>query len=159
MAPERSASAQWDALTAELRAYREQQKQTWGELDNALIGRYLAGEVSAEERQAVEAALQEHPELRKLTDLVLDVLNEFEPVSSEAPAPPPRLLPFTDSRKARRPFLSRLRERGALVAAACLLLALGLALLNQPAPHPTPHPLTHPPPPPTHPNPPAPHAH
>lgn len=132
MTQERSAPAPWDVLTAELRAYREQQKQTWGDLDNALIGRYLAGEVNADERHSVEAALDNHPELRKLADLVLDVLNEFEAVPSEKPAPRPRLLSFTDNRNARRPFLSRLRERGALVAAACLLLALGVALLKAP---------------------------
>src|SRR5262249_15647992 len=139
MAPERSASAQWDVLTAELWAYREQQKQTWGELDNALLGSYLAGEVTAGGRRAVQALSQDPPEPRNPPLLALVPLNEFAPPSPEPPAPPPRLLPFTGSRKARRPFLSRLRERGALVAAACLLLALGLALLKQPAPDRTDH--------------------
>lgn len=151
MAQERSAptppaaanAAEWDVLTAELRAYRNQQKQTWGDLDNALIGRFLAGEVTPHERRTVEAALKDHPELRKLTDLVLDVLNEFESAPSATPAPlpeqprPPRLLSFTEHAKNRRPFLSRLRERGALVAAACLLLALGVTLLRLPESGPT----------------------
>src|SRR5260370_41297705 len=109
MSHERATPAQWDVLTAELRSYREQQKQTWGELDNALIGRYLAGEVTDDERRAVETALKDHPELRKLTDLVLDALNEFQPSSFEPPASLPRLLPCTDRRHTRLPLLSRLR--------------------------------------------------
>ena len=136
MSQERANPAQWDVFTAELRSYREQQKQTWGDLDNALIGRYLAGEVTDEERRTVETACKNHPELRKLTDLVLDVLNELPASSSEPPAAPPRLLSFTDHRRARRPFLSRVRERAALVSAACLLLALGVALLRVPGPAP-----------------------
>src|SRR5260370_40681957 len=106
MSHERATPAQWDVLTAELRSYREQQKQTWGELDNALIGRYLAGEVTDDERRAVETALKDHPELRKLTDLVLDVLNEFQPSSLETPPSLPRLLPFTNRPQPPRPFLT-----------------------------------------------------
>jgi hypothetical protein len=143
MSDERATPAQWDVLTAELRSYREQQKQTWGELDNALIGRYLAGEVTDDERRTVETALKHHPELQKLTDIVLDVLNEFQPSSSETPASPPRLLSFTDGRQARRPFRSRLRERGALVAAACVLLALGVTLLKVPGTDPVTHVARH----------------
>src|SRR5260370_9873550 len=75
--PSASTAMEWDVLTAELRAYRNQQKQTWGDLDNALIGRFLAGEVTADQRRMVEAALNDHPELRKLTDLVLDVLHDL----------------------------------------------------------------------------------
>src|SRR5215213_8132382 len=85
----------WDAVAAELRACRAQQKQTWGELDNALIGRYLAGEVTSEERDRVEASLEEHPELRILTEIVSGVLagcaTEAEPVQ-------PRALAFTPAR-------------------------------------------------------------
>src|SRR5947209_17485170 len=92
----------WDVVAAELRACREQQKQTWGELDSALIGRYLAGEVSAEERTLVETSLADHPELRILTEIVSDVLADCTPVV-EAPAP--RLLSFSDAKPARKPKL------------------------------------------------------
>src|SRR5262249_9419542 len=44
----------------------------------------------------------------------------------------PRLLPFTQQPRARRPFLSHVRRYGALAAAACLLLALGVALGGRP---------------------------
>src|SRR5262249_15506010 len=132
---------QWDVLAAELRAFRDQQRQTWGDVDSALIGRYLAGEASAEDRSRVEAAFDQHPDLRVLTELVSDVLNEFEPHTATPPAPPPvqqpevtrpRLLPFTQQPRARRPFLSHVRRYGALAAAACLLLALGVALGGRP---------------------------
>src|SRR5437867_4368333 len=97
-----SATPQWDVLTAELRAYRDLQKQTWGDVDSALMGRYLAGEATAEERSRVEASFDQHPDLRVLADLVRDVLGEGQPVplrtSVEEPEPGLRhlrLLPFT----------------------------------------------------------------
>jgi len=138
-----SSLPQWDVLAAELRAFRDQQKQTWGDVDSALIGRYLAGEASAEDRRRVEAAFDEHPDLRVLTELVSDVLNEFEPLTATPPVPPPvqqseatrpRLLPFTGQPKLRRSFLTRVRRYGALAAAACLLLALGVGLGGQSLP-------------------------
>ncbi|MBI1913139.1 MAG: HEAT repeat domain-containing protein [Planctomycetes bacterium] len=136
-----SATPQWDVLTAELRAYRDQQKQTWGDVDSALMGRYLAGEATTEERSRVEASFDQHPDLRILADLVRDVLGECQPVPSQTSvqqAEPevthPRLLPFTKQPKVRHPFLVRLRRNGALAAAACLLLALGVTLGSQPLP-------------------------
>src|SRR5262249_54822755 len=131
-----SATPQWAVLTAELRAYRDQQQQTWGDVDSALLGRYLAGEATSAEKSRVEAAFEAHPDLRALAELVRDVLGEGEPSLTSVQQPRsegsrPRLLPFTSQPKVRRPFLVRLRRNGALVAAACLLLALGIALVGQ----------------------------
>jgi hypothetical protein len=135
--------AQWDRVAAELRAYREAQQRAWGTIDNATLGRYLAGEVNGDERRQVETALQELPELRKLTDLVRDVLEDFEPIatvpSPSISAPAPVILSLSEHRSSRRSSrsgllekagsrLGFLRQRSALVAAACLLLALGLFL-------------------------------
>ena len=50
------------------------------------VGRYLADEVDDAERQQIEGALVELPELRKLTDLVLDVLRDFEPLTDSTVA-------------------------------------------------------------------------
>jgi hypothetical protein len=94
MAPERATQLSWDILTAELRAYRDQQRETWGDLDNALIGRYLAGEATPEERKQVDAALDAHPDLRLLTDLVRDVLGEFQ---QEKPVLPPPVFALPDN--------------------------------------------------------------
>jgi hypothetical protein len=124
-------SKPWEHVAAELRAVREAQQRAWGNIDNTTLGRYLAGDLSGNERQVVETALEELPDLRKLTDLVRDVLNEFEPATAGAPpvpqaVPEPILLPFRA--QTRRTLKPRSRQRSALAAAACLLLVLGLTV-------------------------------
>jgi hypothetical protein len=129
MAIEFKPDEQWDRVASELRAHREAQRRAWGDLDNATLGRYLAGEAEAEERRRIEAALEERPELRRLTDLVRDVLADVGPVEAPAPAvpaPPLAVLPFPTHTAPRRTKATRWRRLGALAAAACLLLALGL---------------------------------
>ena len=76
MAIEFDPTEQWHRVASELRAYKETQQQAWGDIDNATLGRYLAGELSGEERARVEQALTQYPELLKLTDVVRDVLEE-----------------------------------------------------------------------------------
>jgi hypothetical protein len=125
--PEASAAGQWERIASELRACREQQQRTWGDVDPLTLGRYLSDEVSGEERRQIEQALDELPELRRLTDLVRDVLGEGEAAQTPAPA----TLPLRP-RPAARPW--RLRRYAALAAAACLLLALGVALPRLGAP-------------------------
>jgi hypothetical protein len=128
MAIEFDPSEQWDRVAAELRAYKQTQEQAWGEIDNATLGRYLAGDLSSDERQQIEQALTQLPELRKLTDIVRDVLDDFDP-AAPAPLPEaPKVIPFPQARPAKRMLMRALRSRGALVAAACLLLAIGLTL-------------------------------
>jgi hypothetical protein len=153
MPSDANAGNHWERVAAELRACREAQQRAWGDLDDALLGRYLAGEVNPEERRNIENALDELPELRKLTDLVRDVLGEFDGSAETlafAPQPVPygpATLPFPQhparqattaagagqpSRPARpwrtRTPAARNRRRAELVAAAVLLLALGVAL-------------------------------
>jgi hypothetical protein len=132
--------SQWERVAAELRACREAQRRAWGDLDNATLGRYLAGDVDAEERQHIESALEALPELRKLTDLVRDVLSETDDIAAERQSTPsdPAVLPFAAPRASITPSrptaswptrtaASRFRQRVGLAAAACLLLALGVA--------------------------------
>jgi hypothetical protein len=125
------ADTRWERIVSELRAQRAAQKEAWGDLDNATLGRYLAGEVSAAERAEIERLLEGLPDLRYLTDVVRDVLAEFEPVAAPAPfqAPPPVVLPFprSASRPARTPIR---RQRVALFAAAAVLLVVGLGVLK-----------------------------
>jgi hypothetical protein len=124
------AAGSWERVAAELRACRESQQRAWGDIDNATLGRYLAGELSGEDRRQVEQALEALPELRKLTDLVRDVLADCEPEVAPArtltPAPEPM------SRRQPRPALLRFRRHTAslvsLATAASLLLALGLSM-------------------------------
>ena len=77
---------QWERVAAELSAYRSWQRQAWGDLDDATLGRYLAGEATPEERGRVEAAANRHPEVRQVLDLVREVLDEPDGPGSALPA-------------------------------------------------------------------------
>src|SRR5687768_14288646 len=89
------AAESWDRVAAELRSCRESQHHAWGTLDNATLGCYLAGGGDDDERRAVEQALADHPQLRELTDLVRDVLVEFEPTTAAPLGQTSPTLPFT----------------------------------------------------------------
>ena len=118
---------QWDRVASELKACREAQQQAWGDVDNATLGRYLAGDVTPEERRRIENELQQRPELRKLTDLVSNVLRDCEPVAGPESARP-SVLSFSAKRHT-SPVARRWRQWAAVAAAACLLLALGYTVL------------------------------
>jgi hypothetical protein len=141
MASETELNDCWDRVASQLRAYRQAQEQAWGEIDNATLGRFIADDLSREERQQIEQALDERPELRKLTDLVRDVLADFEPAVERAPAPSlpalpsqaggaPRIIPFPPKQPGRPSVVRWVRQRSGMLAAACLLLVLSGALLN-----------------------------
>lgn len=154
MTPEPNSGNSWDRVAAELRACREAQQRAWGNIDNTTLGCFLAGEVTPEEQQQIENALDSLPQLRKLTDLVREVLAEPETASSslEPALSGSQMMPFTQSQPSggtippasapntgwKKPGLSHVRkewfrdsrwhQRIGLALAACLLLALGVAL-------------------------------
>lgn len=138
MEPERDTGNHWDRVAAELRACREAQQRAWGDIDNTTLGRFLAGEVTLDEQQQIENALDELPELRKLTDLVRDVLGESEiaapgPATLPFPQPQHRTIvpaPMPSAKRTGRPWLrdAHFHQRAGLVAAAGLLLVLGFTL-------------------------------
>jgi len=145
----------WDRVAGELQALRRSQEEAYGGVDSALLGKYLAGECDSAERAYVEQALQTHPELRLLAELVRDVLGEAPSVEI-APAPtspvevaptavaptevaPARLSspkPIPASELMATVFPLRPRQRasfawqrlGTLMAAACLLLVIGATM-------------------------------
>jgi hypothetical protein len=140
--------SQWERVAAELRACREAQQRAWGDIDNTTLGRYLAGEVTTEEHEQIEQALNELPELRKLTDLVRDVLSETEAAVEQPEAVPyrPATLPFPQPPmraaasagpvrpagwKSRR-LAPHLRQWVGLAAAASVLFVLGVAFPRSP---------------------------
>lgn len=112
----------WDRVACELRACKETQARAWGDIDDATLGRYLAGEMTAAELADLESSLDSLPELRQLTSLVREVLGD----------PRPRTLPVGQRRKARRTLPFVLSERGALVAAACVIVFLGVVFPRPP---------------------------
>jgi hypothetical protein len=160
MSSEFDSIGSWERVALELHTCKETQEKAWGTIDNTTLGRYLAGEVTGTELNELENAIEELPELRKLTDLVRGVLSDIEPVSFAsqpqpvaAPASAPVVLPFSSTAGGRakpvaglgRRILTFLRQRSSLVAAACLLLAFALAMpqpgflsaptATSPAPH------------------------
>lgn len=131
---ESNQSRSWDSVAAELKAYREEQREVWGDVDNSLLACYLCDELDSEDRSKVEQELASHPELQKLTDLVREVMVDPSPITNEDTEPAvevhePPILSFS-TKKAKRPRqkYSHTRQVGALLAAACLLLALGYGL-------------------------------
>ncbi len=137
----------WDKVAAELRAARAAQQRTWGDIDNTTLGRYLSDEASNSERAEIESALQTLPELKLLTDLVRDVLADSGPAEPATPITvavpaaaslPAPSLPF--HRPA--PFVQKSpwglsRQRVAVLAAACLFLALGIGMFQSESSTPT----------------------
>src|ERR1700722_5735838 len=115
-------SDSWERVASELRACRESQKRAWGDVDDLTLGRYLAGEVSGDEKQHIEQALDHLPDLRLLTDLVRNVLEADLPSETSAPT----TLPLTPRVPQRFPRWAR--RYASLLAAACLLLSLGIGL-------------------------------
>ena len=120
---------QWDRVASELRACREAQQQAWGDVDNATLGRYLAGDVTPEERRRIETELGRRPELRKLTDLVSDVIRDCEPAAPERAGR--SVLPFSAARPVPNATSRRWRQWVAVAAAACLLLALAYTVFTK----------------------------
>ncbi|HTU19390.1 MAG TPA: HEAT repeat domain-containing protein [Gemmataceae bacterium] len=148
MTPEPNADSSWDRVAAELRACRETQQRAWGDIDNTTLGRFLAGEVTPEEQRQIENALDTLPELRKLTDLVREVLAEPEAAVLSPALSGPTVVPFPQPQLQARTIVPssewntagpardrkrwlrdpRFQQRVGLALAACLLLALGLML-------------------------------
>jgi DNA-directed RNA polymerase specialized sigma24 family protein len=79
----RDRNAQWDRVASDLRAYRERQRQAWGDLDDTMIARYLGGEVTEEERERIERAMREFPNVGECVEIVGEILGA---VPSSVPA-------------------------------------------------------------------------
>ena len=69
-------SNKWEGVAAQLKAYRDQQRATWGDIDDATIGKYLAGQASPEEIAEVKAAAAQYPAVREAIELVREVLEK-----------------------------------------------------------------------------------
>ena len=68
----------WRRLITELRNVQEEQQPRWGDVNDFLIARYLAGQCDAEELQAVERAKEQFPEVRECLELAGEALLHFD---------------------------------------------------------------------------------
>jgi hypothetical protein len=73
--PGRDGEAWWARVAADLAAYGPS-RRAWGGVDENALARYEAGTCGEEEREKVEQALRDFPELRESEDLVRKILAE-----------------------------------------------------------------------------------
>lgn len=71
-----SETKRWQRVFADLRGFRDAERDAWGELSEELAARYLAGTCSQDERIIVEQAADERPLVRELLAVVGEVLEE-----------------------------------------------------------------------------------
>jgi HEAT repeat protein len=117
----------WHALLSELRDVQQREDQEWGEVDEFLIARYLAGECDEKERAVIERARQTIPQLRECIAVCHEALNEF--CTSETPPveDTEKVRPLESARESPGWRISRLASSGAILkwaAAACLLVTV-----------------------------------
>jgi prepilin-type processing-associated H-X9-DG protein len=74
----RDPDLKWARMAADLRTYREAQRRTWGDFDEAAIARYLADEATEEERGCVEQAMRDFPRVRDCVEILRQVMNEVD---------------------------------------------------------------------------------
>ena len=127
----------WQSVAAELRAHRDAQKAAWGDIDEAIIARFVAGECSTVESLLVKSQMLRHPELREAMEHVVAIDREDALVAATVPNLEASAL-VTESSQPHSPVLSfrnQLRKasrvlsnRGTLAAAASLLLAFTAVL-------------------------------
>lgn len=128
---------QWQLLVTELQDCQDEQHQEWGDIDDVLLSRYLAGECNQQERERVEQAGQSFPGVRECIDMAKEVLHDAptgesfgDAASTVAPA-----MGEASNGSTRRSFFRRagraISQSGVpnWAAAACLLVAVGIGWL------------------------------
>jgi hypothetical protein len=122
------ADKRWALLAEDLKAYRESQRRTWGDIDEVTIARYVVGEATVEERARTERAMREYPAVRECVATVRDLIQI--PAAGQRPAvetAAPTTLPFPSLEPVAR-TMGRLRRRPAIAAGLILALVGGLVV-------------------------------
>ncbi len=122
----REAEERWSLLAEDLRAYREPHR-TWGEVDEAKLSRYVAGEATAEERAYAERAMEQYPAVRECVAIVRALIRDAAgDRRAAAEAPDPSTVPFPSLGPVSR-IVDHVRRRPAIAAGLILALVCGVA--------------------------------
>lgn len=70
-----NAESKWEECKRALQAYQQEQKAAWGNVDEATVARFLAGECTEQERQIVEREMASHPKLAECIRFIRKVMN------------------------------------------------------------------------------------
>jgi hypothetical protein len=76
---------EWERVARDLRSYRKEQRRRWGDLDEALLARYLTGGCTPDEKREVERARREFPRVNESLELVARVMQLPIPALAGAP--------------------------------------------------------------------------
>lgn len=124
-----SAQIRWSQLRADLETYRDEQADTWGDIDELTMARYLAGELSDPEQLQIEDALKHYEALRESVELSQEFMagSCVEPGQPAADATPPTTVQPKQTWSATWWRLLTKHSLPNIAVAATLLIALGLA--------------------------------
>ena len=64
----------WEDCMQSLQAYKQEQKNIWGNIDDLIIGRYIVNECSAKEKIMVEEAMIVYPQLAICIDFIKKII-------------------------------------------------------------------------------------
>lgn len=82
------AKRRWREALADLRAYRENRRELWGDVDDITLALYVEDVCSDDERRAVELAMERKPAIRELVEFLRDMLSSVwtpQPAASLVP--------------------------------------------------------------------------
>jgi hypothetical protein len=124
---ENDPDVQWARISSELAAYRRQRRESWGNLDDLTLARYLAGEATNAEAERVRLAMDQHPKVRDCVAILREVAVETAAVAEPVGAPNIRI---SSDESTRRPVQKRRFVLINAAVAASLLLVCSLAGLT-----------------------------
>lgn len=83
------AKTDWQRFTDQLRTHLQDERRCWGNVEDAVVARFLAGGCTDAERALVESAIQQHADLREAISLVRQIVPEggFVPASQSVQTP------------------------------------------------------------------------
>ncbi|KKL09087.1 hypothetical protein LCGC14_2569390, partial [marine sediment metagenome] len=115
----------WERIAEKLRAYRDEQQEVWGNMDDLTITRYLCDTCKDEEEErSVQQIMDEKPAVRELVEAVKAVLQPVW-VSAAAAAAPPADWRHAPGKLLKNPLEAWIDQTGQLMARGLDLLMAG----------------------------------